>query len=70
MYKVYDLIIIGGGQSALDCGYHLRRTKVDYLVLDDQKQCRGAWLHGWDSLTLFSPAENKSNFTNEEAFQL
>lgn len=58
--KIYDLIIIGGGQSALACGYYLRRTDLDYIILDNQKECGGAWLHGWDSLTLFSPAEHSS----------
>jgi putative flavoprotein involved in K+ transport len=56
----YDLIIIGGGQSALACGYFLRRAKVKYIILDDQQQSGGAWQHGWDSLTLFSPAEQSS----------
>lgn len=60
MIKIYDLIDIGGGQSGLACGYYLRRTKLDYLILDAQEQCGGAWLHGWDSLTLFSPAQYSS----------
>jgi|SRR5690554_9401 len=60
MAKIYDLIIIGGGQSALACAYFLRRTGLDYLILDDQKQCGGAWRHAWESLTLFSPAEHSS----------
>lgn len=59
-YKIYDLIIIGGGQSALACGYYLRRTELDYLILDNQEECGGAWQHTWDSLTLFSPAEHSS----------
>ncbi len=58
--EVFDLIIIGGGQSALACGYFLRRTTLKYIILDDQHQGGGAWLHGWDSLTLFSPAEQSS----------
>lgn len=56
----YDLIIIGGGQSALACGFYLRRTQVKYLILDQQSQSGGAWIHGWDSLSLFSPAEFSS----------
>lgn len=60
MAKIYDLIIIGGGQSALACAYFLRRSGLDYLILDDQKQCGGAWLQAWESLTLFSPAEHSS----------
>lgn len=58
--KEHDVIIIGGGQSALACGYYLRRTGLDYLILDNQNSCGGAWNHAWDSLTLFSPAAHSS----------
>ncbi|ADR22607.1 monooxygenase [Marivirga tractuosa] len=58
--KIYDVIIIGGGQSALACGYYLRRTNLEYVILDNQVSCGGAWPHAWDSLTLFSPAEHSS----------
>jgi putative flavoprotein involved in K+ transport len=58
--KLYDLIIIGGGQSAMACAYFLRRTGLNYLILDDQDKCGGAWRHTWESLTLFSPAEQSS----------
>lgn len=57
---IYDVIIIGGGQSALACGYFLRRTGLRYLILDDQKQAGGAWQNGWESLTLFSPSAYSS----------
>lgn len=60
MDRIFDVIIIGGGQSGLATAYFMRRTKLDYLVLDDQKEAGGAWLHGWDSLKLFSPAEHSS----------
>ncbi|WP_276498697.1 ArsO family NAD(P)H-dependent flavin-containing monooxygenase [Pontibacter litorisediminis] len=56
----YDLIIIGGGQSALACAYFLRRTSLNYLLLDDQVAAGGAWQRTWDSLTLFSPSEQSS----------
>lgn len=58
--KKYDLIVIGGGQSALALAYFLRRTDWNYTLLDDQERPGGAWLHGWDSLTLFSPAQFSS----------
>jgi putative flavoprotein involved in K+ transport len=58
--QLYDLIIIGGGQSALACAYFLRRSGLDYLILDDQPRAGGAWRHAWDSLTLFSPAQYSS----------
>ena len=60
MAPIHDLIIIGGGQSALACAYFLRRSDMDYLILDDQERCGGAWRHAWESLTLFSPAEHSS----------
>jgi cation diffusion facilitator CzcD-associated flavoprotein CzcO len=50
-----DVIIIGGGQSALATAYFLKRKKVSFVILDDQSQAGGAWLHAWQSLRLFSP---------------
>lgn len=58
--NTYDVIIIGGGQSALACAYFLQRSNLTYVILDDQSQSGGAWRHTWDSLTLFSPAEYSS----------
>lgn len=55
-----DVIIIGGGQSGLACGYFLRRTGLKYIILDEQEHPGGAWNHTWDSLKLFSPAEHSS----------
>jgi len=57
---VYDVLVIGGGQSGLACGYYLRRTDLNYLILDNQSKPGGAWLHTWDSPKLFSPAEHSS----------
>lgn len=58
--KIYDLIIVGGGQSALACAFFLRREDIDYIILDIQEECGGSWRHTWDSLTLFSPPEHSS----------
>ncbi|MDX5422427.1 MAG: ArsO family NAD(P)H-dependent flavin-containing monooxygenase [Hymenobacteraceae bacterium] len=60
MNPTVDTIIIGGGQSALACAYYLRRSSLDFLVLDDQPEAGGSWRRCWDSLTLFSPAEFSS----------
>ncbi|MFD7430149.1 ArsO family NAD(P)H-dependent flavin-containing monooxygenase [Streptomyces sp. NPDC059818] len=51
-----DVVVIGGGQAGLAAGYHLRRKKLDFVILDAQGTPGGAWQHTWDSLHLFSPA--------------
>jgi putative flavoprotein involved in K+ transport len=56
----FDTILVGGGQSSLACAYYLNRANINFTILDDQKESGGAWLHGWDSLTLFSPADYSS----------
>jgi putative flavoprotein involved in K+ transport len=52
-----DVAVIGGGQAGLAAGYFLRRTDLRFAILDDGDAPGGAWRHGWDSLTLFSPAQ-------------
>lgn len=53
----HTAVVIGGGQSGLATAYYLRRYEVDFLILDNQEEPGGAWLHAWPSLTLFSAAE-------------
>ena len=60
MNQPYDVIVIGGGQSGLATGYYLRKTELDFLILDNQHEAGGAWLHTWYSLNLFSPASSSS----------
>ena len=57
--KIYDVIIIGGGQSALACGYYLRRTDLEYVILDNQENCGGAWQHAWKSLNTLFPSRTQ-----------
>jgi len=52
-----EVIIIGAGQSALATAYFLRRHQLKVLLLDQEQAAGGAWLHAWDSLHLFSPAQ-------------
>ncbi|MBT2558372.1 NAD(P)/FAD-dependent oxidoreductase [Hymenobacter sp. ISL-91] len=55
-----DVLVIGAGQSGLAVGYYLRRAGLNFVLLDDQPAPGGAWLHGWNSLRLFSPADASS----------
>ena len=57
---VLDVVVIGGGQSGLACGYFLKRSGLNFVILNNQQTGGGAWLHAWDSLTLFSPAQHSS----------
>lgn len=52
----FDVVIVGGGQSALAVAYFLRRTQLSFVILDAEEESGGAWRHGWNSLRLFSPA--------------
>lgn len=58
--EVRDVVIIGGGQSALATAYFLRRENIDFLILDANEIPGGAWTRTWDSLKLFSPKEYSS----------
>lgn len=55
-----DVVIIGGGQSALATAYFLRRESINFVVLDANDIPGGAWTKTWDSLKLFSPKEYSS----------
>lgn len=55
-----DVVVVGGGQTGLAAGYHLRRLGLDFVILDAQWRPGGAWQHTWDSLRLFSPAAYSS----------
>lgn len=52
-----DVAIIGGGQAGLASAYFLRRAGLSFSILDGEQSAGGAWLHAWDSLRLFSPAQ-------------
>ncbi|PLC47957.1 pyridine nucleotide-disulfide oxidoreductase [Pollutimonas subterranea] len=55
--RIFDVVIVGGGQSALAVAYFLRRTTLSVVILDNGQQPGGAWVHAWDSLHLFSPGQ-------------
>jgi cation diffusion facilitator CzcD-associated flavoprotein CzcO len=41
-----DVVIIGGGQSALAVAYFLRRTQLSFVILDAEEEPGGALLQG------------------------
>lgn len=57
---VFEVIIIGAGQSGMAAGWHLRRQGIEFLILDEQLRPGGNWRNYYESLTLFSPAVHSS----------
>jgi putative flavoprotein involved in K+ transport len=55
--REYDVVVVGGGQSALAVAYYLRRGGLSYVLLDSASAPGGAWRGTWASLRLFSPAQ-------------
>jgi putative flavoprotein involved in K+ transport len=53
----FDVIVIGGGQSGLSVGYHLRKHGLRFVILDASDRIGDAWRKRWDSLRLFTPAK-------------
>lgn len=60
MSETHDVVIIGGGQAGLATGYYLRRSGLDFVILDAGAEAGGAWRRAWGSLRLFSPAAYSS----------
>jgi cation diffusion facilitator CzcD-associated flavoprotein CzcO len=56
MTRHADVAVVGGGQTGLAADHHLRRKKLDFVILDAQSAPGGTWQHAWDSLHLFFPA--------------
>lgn len=52
---MYDVLIIGGGQSGLALGHHLTRRGQRILILDAADTVGHAWRSRWDSLRLLTP---------------
>lgn len=51
-----DVVIIGGGQSALAWRISCAELNFRSLSSTQRKEPGGAWRHGWNSLRLFSPS--------------
>ncbi|WP_201317665.1 NAD(P)-binding domain-containing protein [Paenibacillus sp. EPM92] len=56
MSKQVDVIVIGAGQAGLAAGYHLKKSGLQFLILESSGESAGSWPKYYDSLKLFSPA--------------
>ena len=51
------VLVIGAGQAGLATGYHLRRSNLDFLIVDGACQLGDSWRNRYKSLTLFTPRQ-------------
>ena len=54
--SVFDVIVIGGGQSGLAIGRQLQQRGRSFLIVDAGPETGHVWQSRWDSLTLFTAA--------------
>ncbi|NED79644.1 FAD-dependent oxidoreductase, partial [Streptomyces sp. SID11233] len=45
--RAVDVVVVGAGQAGLSAAYHLRRTGMEYVVLDHAPAPGGAWQFRW-----------------------
>lgn len=54
--ETFDTIVIGGGQTGLTIGHHLREAGRRFVIFDAAARVGDAWRNRWESLLLFTPA--------------
>jgi putative flavoprotein involved in K+ transport len=52
-----DVLVIGAGQAGLAVGWHLRQSRLSFLLVDSGPELGHVWRSRWDSLRLFTPVE-------------
>lgn len=50
-----DTVVIGGSQSGLAVGYHLKQQGLPFVILDACDRIGDTWRNRYDSLRLFTP---------------
>jgi putative flavoprotein involved in K+ transport len=56
--KSTEAVIIGGGQAGLATGYFLKRSGMQFIILDENTRIGDSWRKRWDSLKLFTPSKH------------
>ena len=62
--ELLDVIVIGGGQSALTVAYFLKRAKLSFLLLDAEEAAGGAWRHEWVASSIILNLTGRCRETN------
>lgn len=48
-------LVIGGGQAGLAVGYHLKRRRLPFVIVEKNQRVGDNWRSRWDTLRLFTP---------------
>lgn len=52
-----ETVVVGAGQAGLSAGYHLKKRRMPFVILDANARVGDNWRKRWDSLRLFTPAQ-------------
>jgi putative flavoprotein involved in K+ transport len=58
--SAFDVLVVGGGQSGLAIGYHLRQRGLRFEILEAEPTIGSVWRSRWESLRLFTSAQYAS----------
>ena len=53
--RTLDVLVIGGGQAGLAMGYHLKKTRSSFQVVERHARVGDSWRNRYASLVLFTP---------------
>jgi putative flavoprotein involved in K+ transport len=56
--EVLDVVVVGGSQAGLAMAWHLAGQGLRFVVLEAGPEVGHVWRNRWDSLKLFTPAQN------------
>ncbi len=54
------VLVIGGGQAGVSVAYYLKKSGVDFLVVDNGTEIGQSWRGRWNSLRLFTAAKHNN----------
>ncbi|MBY0124311.1 NAD(P)-binding protein [Bacillus sp. S/N-304-OC-R1] len=55
---IYDVIIIGAGQAGLSIGYYLKKSKLNFMIIDNQHRVGDVWRHRRGSALLLGVSDD------------
>lgn len=54
------VLVIGGGQAGVSVGHYLKKSNMDFVIVDHGEEIGRSWRSRWDSLRLFTAAKHNN----------